>query len=285
MLSIGIGIGAVGALVGLGWALLATDVLTLKEVRIVGNERATNVQVRHLADLPADKNLLLMVIDGSLEHAVANVERHPWIKDVQARLVLPDAVELTVEEHRVRAILMLDQPYLLDSDGTPFRRAVPGVGFQPTDLDHPLITGLSRAQVETEPVLAQRIIHDALVLLDAANDLSQRLSFSDALISEVRFHPLSGYTLALRNGGEVLLGFRDATVLSRLVEIDHQGVDLSKPHRIDLAPPAMAVITPLTLPARPTRASVPSAAVSSAAISSATLSPLHPLSSSPSSPD
>lgn len=217
---------------GLGWFALGSEHLRFRTLRVVGNERASEAQIRHLADLTPGDPLLAL----DLDHAALSVGRHPWVAQVEARRVFPDTVVLHVRERQVRALLLLDELYLVDTEGTPFRKA------DAADLDHPVITGLPLALADAEPALARRIVHDALGILDAA---SGRAGLREDDISEVRFDAEAGYTLALRNGGEVLLGFQESAALSRLDALASRGVDLSRPLRVDLGSPRTAVVTPL----------------------------------------
>jgi hypothetical protein len=235
-----------GAIGGTGWLLFGSDALRYRHLRVVGNVRASEAQLAHLADLPLDTPLLLL----DLGAAIKGVEQHPWVAHASARRVFPDTVVLQVQEREVKALLMLDGLYLVDADGVPFRRADAG------DLDHPVITGLAADLADKEPDVARRIVADALGLLDGVRGRG-RLQETD--VSEVRFDPDAGYTLALRNGGEVLLGFQkppsadappDAPrtwdrAFARLDALVANGVDLTRPYRVDLGSDSMAVVSPL----------------------------------------
>ncbi|MDP2309251.1 MAG: FtsQ-type POTRA domain-containing protein [Pseudomonadota bacterium] len=231
---------------GLAWLALGSEVIRFRTLRVVGNEHASLAQLRHLADLTPGAPLLTLDLDA----AMAGVSRHPWVADAEARRVFPDTVVIQVRERQVRALLLLDGLYLVDTEGTPFRRA------DPDQLDHPVVTGLPFDLAESNPALARRIVQDALGILDAA---AGRAGLREVDISEVRFDAESGYTLALRNGGEVLLGFPSSSgsgpaeaggsaassAFARLDELASRGVDLAHPLRIDLGSPTMAVVSPL----------------------------------------
>lgn len=223
---------ALGAVGGGVWVFGFSELVRYREIRVVGNQRVSEVAVRHLADLPEGAPLVTL----DLPHAVANIERHPWVAHATARRVFPDTVVIQVEERQVAALLLLDALYLVDTEGKPFRKA------DAQDLHHPLLTGISPDLAEREPALARRLIAEGLALLTAAQGHGG-LRADD--ISEVRFDAGSGYTLALRNGGEVLLGFTGPEALPRLDALATAGVDLSHPHRVDLGLAKMAVVTPL----------------------------------------
>lgn len=219
-------------MVALGWGLLGAEATRLHTVRVVGLERASETQIRHLAGLIEGQPLVRL----DLDQAVNSVERHPWVARATARRQFPDTVVIQVEERQVRALLMLERLYLVDTQGEPFRIATA------PDLDHPIITGVDQQILRAQPVLARRVLQDALSWLDA---VTSQGTLREADISEVRFDAASGYTLALRNGGELRLGFQDHQVLDRLSALIARGVDLSHPHRVDLGFSQIAVVTPL----------------------------------------
>ncbi len=213
------------------WVAVGSEWMRLREVRVVGNLRAPASQLRHLAALPTGDPLVLL----DLEAAVSGVERHPWVAEASLRRVFPDSVVLQVRERVATALLLLDGLYLVDEKGEVFRRA------SAPDLDLPVLTGVAPDLALREPVVARRVVQEALSwLADAASQ-----GVDAAKISELRFDVQSGYTLVLRNGGELMLGFQDRSSLSRLGALMGQGVDLARPLRIDLTSAALAVVTPL----------------------------------------
>lgn len=228
---VGLSLAGVGVLGGVVWVVGFSDLLRYHTLRVVGSEHVSEVQARHLADIPEGTPLVAVDLDA----VVAGVERHPWVASAEARRVFPDAVVVQVHERVPRAVLVLDGMFLVDADGVPFRRA------DALDLDRVLLTGLDPSLAEREPALARRIVHDGLALLDAAVATGE---LRESEISEVRFGARAGYTLALRNGGEILLGFRGADALANLSRLVAAGVDLTHPHRVDLGMDHHAVVTP-----------------------------------------
>ncbi len=219
---------------GLCWALLGSSHVRFRTLRLVGNQRVSETAVRHLASLEPGDPLVSLDLDG----AVRNLERHPWIAEASARRAFPDTVVLQIRERQVRAVLASDGFWLVDRDGTVFHRATTD------ELDHPLLTGIPAEWLHTQPELARRVIGEALRSLDAAETVAG-LPGTD--ISEVRFGARSGYTLALRNGGEILLGFRPPSdSLGQLALLAQNGVRAAeRPLRIDLGSPSQAIVTPL----------------------------------------
>lgn len=222
----------IGGAGGFVWGVMRADLTRLHEVRVMGLSRATEAQIRHLAGLGEGEPLVGL----DLTAAEARVEQHPWVAAATLRRIFPDTVVIQVEERQVRALVMLERLYLVDTTGEPFRLAAP------PDLDHPLLTGLSQELVREHPDVARRILRDGLGWLEALNG---HAGLQDAHISEVRFDAVTGYTVTLRNGGEVRLGFRDHAILERLDRLAAEGLDLSRPHRVDLTYDTLAVVTPL----------------------------------------
>ncbi len=226
---------AVGAcLGGLAWWALGSEQLRFRTLRFVGNTNAPEAHLRHLAGLEPGLPLLSLELDTALE----GVRKHPWVIDASARRVFPDTVVITVEERQPQALLMLDGLYLVDAEGEPFRRATA------PHLDYPVITGIPRHVAEEAPELGRRLVLDALRLLSQAEG---HAGLTAREISEVRFDPESGYALVLRNGGEVLVGFRNPE--EALVQLDvlaSRGVSVAPaPVRVDLGSATTAVVTPL----------------------------------------
>lgn len=224
--------GLLAAAGGCVWLLLFSPYLRFATLQVVGNTRAPGAELRHLANLPVGNPLVTLDLDA----AAAGVLDHPWVAGVSARRSFPDTVVITVTERTVAAVVQLDQLYLVDSDGAIFSRAQPG------DLDHPYLTGLDAALVETQPELSRRLVADGLAWLVA---LQEQGKIAERDISELRFSATTGYSVVLRNGGEVLLGFADRARASRLAILASQGVDFSRPHRVDLAGDRLAVVTPI----------------------------------------
>lgn len=226
-------IGTLGVLGGVVWVLVGSPWLRYQHLQVVGNARAEVVHVRHLASLPEGKALVLLDLDA----ARAGVERHPWVKAARVSRSFPSTVVIEVEERTPVALLQqADGLYLVDAEGAVFARAAA------PDLDHPLLTGLDGSLTTTQPELARKIVRAGLDWLAAAQAQG---GLPESALSELRFDRDTGYTLFLRNGGEVLLGFAGQERVARLSMLTARGLDLAAPHRIDLASDHLAVVTPL----------------------------------------
>jgi cell division protein FtsQ len=125
--------GAWGATELWRWAR-GDDVLPIRTVAVDGTSSERANEVRAFAGVQYGEPLLSI----DTERAAQAVREHPWVREAAVRLVPPDGVAIEVLERRAVATLALpDALYLLDEDGTPFKRARPGDG-----LDLPVITGV-----------------------------------------------------------------------------------------------------------------------------------------------
>lgn len=216
----------------LGWLVFVSPYLRFHTLVVEGNTRASTLALTQLAGLPVDAPLATIDLDS----AVAAVAEHPWVAHAEASRRLPDTIVLHVEERVAAGVLHLDHDYLVDEDGRPFTQAGPG------DLDQVFVTGLTPELAESQPALSQRLVHDGLAL---ARAVVGHGGIQESDVSEVHFDTESGYSLLLRNGGRLLVGFDGADHLDRLDQLARSGLDLSLPHRIDLAPARLAVVSPL----------------------------------------
>jgi hypothetical protein len=224
-------------LFGLTLLLLRPDHLFVEHVRFEGTQRASQESLRHLADVR--NGVTLWGVD--LDRAAAGAERHPWVRSADARREWPDTVVVTVEEYAPVALLETDKLHYVDADGTVFLVA------RSDDLDYPVITGVGADLGRSHPDLPRLVVRDALKLLAALDD---RGLVTRDRVSEIAFSPTVGFTVHVRDrgrsGARILFGLDDSErQLSRLSLLVEQGVDLSTPLLVDLAPPSLAIVRPL----------------------------------------
>jgi cell division septal protein FtsQ len=223
----------------LGHERMTGELWRVTEVTFAGQVNASEPALRHLADVRIGTHLFELDLHG----VVREVERHPWVRRAEARRVLPSTIEIIVEEHAPVMLIALDQLWYVDADGVPFKLATT------EDLDYPVLTGIAPALAEQHPQLAAGVVQGALRVLEACDGHPQ---VAAALASEVHFDPHHGYTLVLRNGSQLLIGFGEpAKALRRLNRLLASGLDLNVPHRVDLDAPRIALVSPLVDPSVP----------------------------------
>lgn len=195
--------------------------------------RVPTAHLRHLVDVRQGQHLATI----NTADVARAVERHPWIASATVRMELPSTLRVTVTEHEPVMMVALDALWYVDADGRPFHRA------DTADLDYPTLTGIDADLVDGHPEIASAIVGRALGLL---RDAAAPPLHGTAAISEVRFHRRTGFTVVLRSGTELLMGFQPPNEpLARLDLMVQQGLDLSTPQRIDLNAASVAIATPL----------------------------------------
>ncbi|MFH1465525.1 MAG: cell division protein FtsQ/DivIB [Pseudomonadota bacterium] len=191
------------------------------------------VEIRHLASIQWDAELWQV----DLASVVQGVLNHPWVAEVDASRRWPDTVVIRIVEHRPQLLLQQQGLYYVDAQGEVFKRA------RSSDLDYPVLTGLAEGAVARHPEVARRVLRDAVALLDTVDASGE---FTRADLSEIHFDEHEGFTLVLRSGAELALGFSEpAERLGRLARMRERGLDPSLPSRVDLVPERIALVTPL----------------------------------------
>ena len=219
-------------------AIAHADTFQVNEVRIVGAEKAPTGQLRHLANVEPGTHLFR----ADLSAAIRGVEAHPWVEKASARRLFPGAVEIQVREHKPGLLLALNDLWMVSESGAVFKRA------HSSALDYPVLTGLSPAMTEEHPRVARAIIDDALKVIKAV-DGDEHIAIND--LSEIHFDSTAGYSLVMRSGSRVVLGFADPYVaLDRLSRMREQGLSLDTPQHVDLDVGTVAVVTLLQSPSQ-----------------------------------
>ncbi len=207
----------------------------VSDITVEGNHRASTISLRHLADVRAGDSLLT----ADLDQVVAGVNRHPWVESATVRRIFPDRLHVTVVEHDTALLLLQRGLYRVSADGEIFARA------RSADLDLPVLTGLDPDLADASPAAARGVLRQALRTVEVLEETAA-LPVED--ISEVAFDPDLGFSLVLRNGSRLHLGYRDPAVqASRLIAMTGAGLDLTSPHEVDLDLDGLAVATPLSI--------------------------------------
>jgi cell division protein FtsQ len=181
----------------------------VETVRVENLARLVQDEVVGLSDIRPGVN----IFDLDLEMIGRKIEENPWVAQAEVRRVFPREVVIRVNERQPRAIINLGYLYYVDSTGEIFK-----VLAADDRLDYPAITGLDRRSLLENPAEGQRLLREAMALLD---ELAQRRVFNLAEISEVHLDAEAGLRLHTVVGGvPVHLGFADyAGKLNRLEKI------------------------------------------------------------------
>ena len=227
--------GGVAALVvwGAGDRIAHGQTFRVNEVRFSGQVETSAAQLRHLTNIRTGSHMF----QTDLNRAVHGVEQHPWVETASARRRFPGTVEVTVTEHTPEMLVALDALWYADARGHVFKQADPG------RLDFPILTGLDPKLLDEQPELGRQIVTRAFGVLQTVRE---HPSIADEDISELNFETHRGFSLVLRNGSRVVLGFNTPVpLLDRLAQMVTLGLDLNEPQVIDLDIDSVAVVTPL----------------------------------------
>lgn len=154
--------------------------------QVTGNQRVAAEELQQLSGLTPGTNIFAV----SPDEAARRVGQHPWIASAAVRRRLPDRITIEVAEREAVALLRVGGLYLVDAEGTVFKRLEPG---DPVDL--PVITGVDVDRYREDRSGSRTDLLEALELLRLFEEsgLSAR-----AALSEIHLEPdgeLSLYTL------------------------------------------------------------------------------------------
>jgi cell division protein FtsQ len=177
----------------------------LTEVVYRGTRHATSAELSRLGGLSPGVNVLALDL-ASVERALST---HPWVKSVKVRRRLPSRVEVVVEEYAPVALLALGDLYLVDADGTPFKRVSAGDAF-----DLPLVTGIDRERFVDD---RQGALEDLARAVDAAAAYSRAKASQGHRLSEVNVAG-GAVTVVTVDGEEIRFG--DGALAEKLARLE-----------------------------------------------------------------
>jgi cell division protein FtsQ len=132
--------------------------IALDKTKVEGNERLSTTEIVGLLGLDEGANLF-SIDSGELAQ---RLESHPWIASAAVERDLPNALLIRVEEFETAAAVDLGGLYLVNHEGSPFKRASQHSG----DLDDVvIITGLSREEYLQNPPATEARIAEAISIL------------------------------------------------------------------------------------------------------------------------
>jgi cell division protein FtsQ len=143
-------------LVGGGCFYLVTaDFLAIRTIRTNGCNLIDCEKIAARAGIAQGRNILF----ADVARTTRLLESDPWIYQAVVKRILPDTIEIQVEERQARAALLLDKTCLIDGHGEVFL-----CSDQPA-ATLPHITGLSREYVIANGYTAAQVVDAALSLL------------------------------------------------------------------------------------------------------------------------
>lgn len=179
-----VGVVALGIAV---WVVVNSSFFAIRQVRVEGARNVSSDEIRSVAAIPSDDNLIMLELDG----VAARLEDHPWIAEARVDRDLPSTVVIRIVER-------LPGGLLLDPRGTV---VVSGDGVV-----------LERAETQSPRLPEVGSWPDTLAPGEEIDGLEQQLrataSMPVPLLRQIASAALEGsdIVLRLRDGGEVLYG-------------------------------------------------------------------------------
>ncbi len=143
-----------------------------RDIDVVGLHHSQRADVLAASGIGENTNVLGL----DTARAERRIERLPWVERAHVTRRLPGTVHIEIEERSAVAIVSASGLYLASADGLLFKRVQTG---DPDDLT--TITGISRADFDTDPDAAREYVRDALALLAdvGASSLASRVHIDE----------------------------------------------------------------------------------------------------------
>jgi cell division protein FtsQ len=154
-----------------------------------------DARLRQLMAVAPGTNILSIDLDEIAGRIVAD----PWVARATVVRVLPDTLDVVVQEHEPAALLLADSFYLMDDQGQPFKPLDAG---ERGEL--PIVSGIDRVALIRQPDQAKARIRRALDVL------AQYQSKRRPRLSEVNIDETGAVTLYTAELGSQLRLGRDA---------------------------------------------------------------------------
>jgi len=138
-----------------GW-FKGRDGFLVKEIIVQGNYRSSRREIIKVLGLAPRQ--LIFAFD--LKEVQDRVTALPFVGETWIRRRWPDRLEILVKERQPKALLYLDELYLVDQEGSVIAPA-----SKNEILDFPLISGVSMVQWQTQPEVWSRLLKKSLTLL------------------------------------------------------------------------------------------------------------------------
>lgn len=239
------GMGAVVATGAIGWVALASPLLAVDEVKVVGARHTTSAEVAAAAGLGSEDNLLLM----STEDVEAKTESLPWVKTAEVDRMLPGTVRVRITERVPAMVVSLGaaqwtidaRGYVLDS------------GAVSSTL--PVLGGAETGDIEPGVRLVTPEIQDAL---KAFRSMSKKLRTEIVAVIAPSFERIS-FSLAdgtlIRFGAAERLAAKNQVLDALLSKLAQQKKSVAY---IDVRVPTSPAVAPRTTAASPAPTPSPS---------------------------
>jgi hypothetical protein len=176
-----------------GYVFLTTsERFAIANVEIYGEKHVSEQTVMERLGDPLGTNIF-SIATSDMER---ELESEPWIVDADVRRRLPNKLIVRVAEYEAVALADLGRLYLIDAEGTPFKRAEIGEG---DGEGLKVISGLPRDLYLEQPETARRTLAEALELMDIYDRKLGRPA-----IAELHIDAWRGYTLVTHESATLI---------------------------------------------------------------------------------
>ena len=171
---------------------------TVQEIIIEGQTRLSAGEILAFAGI--EEGMAILRLDE--EQIKSEIQRHPRIRWAEVDVLLPNRVEIKIQERLAAAVVVMGRMYLADERGVIFKRVESG-----DDIDGlPMITGVAPGYLAKEETAgaAESIVREGIQLATAyaVHPVSRHQA-----LGELHHDPLFGWTLVtVEDGMEVRLG-------------------------------------------------------------------------------
>jgi len=153
----------------------------LRNIKISGCRITRPDEILSYAGIQKGMNLLQV----NLPYTSTRIEQYPYIMSAVVQRKLPETLEIQVKERMPRALIQLDDYYLLDKNAEIFKKAAP------EEMHFPVLTGLTTEIFYKDREGCLQNIHTALQLLDQIEN-DQRFK---GLRIEIAIDQAAGFTI------------------------------------------------------------------------------------------
>jgi len=160
--------------------------LAVKTIDVRGGARVSKEEAVELSGIREGENILTINAAGAAD----NLRKNPWVRDVRVKRTGLDGIAIEIKERTPLALIRLDGLYVMDTEGSVFKRAAVEDGLYG---ELPVITGFTEARLKDDPYgLTERT-------LELIRILKGRQGFNIGGVSEISVDAamgLSVYTIA-----------------------------------------------------------------------------------------
>ncbi len=187
------------------------DYFKIQHINISGHKKYTLKKIVSLTKIHGGTS----IFNANLRKISQNLESDPWISRSVVKKKFPDTIEIEIKEYDPIAIVKLDAYYLMDKNGTLFKKSTKN------EMGLPRITGLTKKDIVENNKTAQ-MIDSAIVIIKTMKD-------RNALKNDLTFmlDKTFGITLLNYNGNiETNLGFENFS--DKLLLLQKINTDLAR---------------------------------------------------------